>query len=76
MKIGPAFPIESYLSSGIMQAEGLDARDLFAICALIGIGQWIPEHGGTNLATRQAMKARALWAREQADALVDELMKD
>ena len=69
----PAFPIETYLQSGHMQAEGMTLRDVFAACALIGIGQWIPEHGGDNLATKKAMDARSLWAREQAESLLAEL---
>ena len=47
-------------------------RDYFAGQALAGIGTWMPEHGGSNLSSKAAMQARALWAYEQADAMLAE----
>lgn len=34
---GPAYPIDSYLVNGIMQAEGMTMRDRFALTALGGL---------------------------------------
>lgn len=51
-------------------------RDEFAGQALLSIGQWIPAHGGSELGTKRALEARALWAYEQADAMLAERMKD
>lgn len=51
---------------------GMSLRDYFAGQALAGIGTWTPEHGGGVLSTSAAMQARALWAYEQADAMLAE----
>lgn len=51
-------------------------RDEFAGQALLAIGTWIPAHGGSELATKKALEARALWAYEQADAMLAERAKD
>lgn len=34
---GPAYPIDSYLTNGIMQAEGASLRDWFAAKAMTGL---------------------------------------
>lgn len=51
-------------------------RDEFAGQALQAIGTWIPAHGGSELGTMKALQARALWAYEQADAMLAERAKD
>lgn len=50
-------------------------RDDFAAQALTAIGTWTPAHGGTDLGSKAAMQARALWAYEQADAMLVERAK-
>lgn len=47
-------------------------RDWFAGQAMASAGTWTPAHGGTDLGSKAAMKARALWAYEQADAMLAE----
>lgn len=67
-----AFPFNAG-DFGFEPAPGLCARDFAAIQILAGMGQWIPERGGVNLAAKEATEARAIWAREQADALMKAL---
>ena len=50
-------------------------RDELAGQALLSIGTWIPAHGGSELGTKKALEARALWAYEQADAMLSERVK-
>lgn len=50
-------------------------RDDLAAQALASVGTWTPAHGGTNLGSKAAMQARALWAYEQADAMMAERAK-
>lgn len=51
-------------------------RDWFAGQALASVGTWMPAHGGSDLGSKAAMQARALWAYEQADAMIAERAKD
>ena len=56
--------------------QGMTLRDHFAGQALASIGTWMPIHGGGDLGTKRAMEARALWAYEQADAMLAARAKD
>lgn len=68
----PAFPV---IASQQVYTHGMTMRDYFAAQALAGIGAWTPAHGGTDLGSKAAMQARALWAYEQADAMLAERAK-
>lgn len=50
--------------------SGMTLRDYMAGQALAGLGTWMPPNGGGNLSTKTAMEARAIWAYEQADAML------
>lgn len=54
---------------------GMTLRDYFAAQALASVGTWMPAHGGSDLGSKAAMQARALWAYEQADAMMAERAK-
>lgn len=54
---------------------GMTLRDYFAAQALASVGTWMPAHGGYDLGSKAAMHARALWAYEQADAMLAERAK-
>lgn len=68
----PAFPV---IAGQQVYTHGMTMRDYFAAQALASIGTWMPEHGGTDLGSKAAMQARALWAYEQADAMLAERAK-
>lgn len=66
-----------FLTRQVNQMQGRRSlRDEFAGQALLAIGTWIPAHGGSELGTMKALQARALWAYEQADAMLAERTKD
>lgn len=69
----PAFPV---VASHQVYSHGMMLRDYFAAQALASVGTWIPVHGGANLGSKTAMMARALWAYEQADAMLAERAKE
>lgn len=77
---GQAFPSsDQYTPDGqpIMQgSSGMSLRDWFAGQALAGMGTWMPDHGAPVLSAKRAMDARALWAYEQADAMLAARKKD
>ena len=59
----PAFPTNGFYN-------GMTLRDYMAGQALAGLGTWMPLSGGGNLSAKMAMEARAVWAYEQADAML------
>lgn len=71
---GPAFPQNDLSAYGMgpcdIGNDGMSLRDWFAGQALIGVGTWMPTSGGSNLSSKTAMSARAVWAYEQADAML------
>lgn len=70
---GPAFPLaDQPMPNDQWQygSPGMSLRDWFAGQALNGMGLWMPLYGGDTLSSRRAMDARALWAYEQADAMI------
>lgn len=69
----PAFPV---VASHQVYTHGMTLRDYFAAQALASVGTWMPAHGGSDLGSKAAMKARALWAYEQADAMLAERAKE
>lgn len=52
---------------------GMTLRDYFAGQALVGIGDWCPEQrgdGSYGIAHAEQQRRRAVWAYEQADAML------
>lgn len=68
----PAFPV---IANQQVYTHGMTMRDYFAAKALASVGTWMPAHGGSDLGSKAAMQARALWAYEQADAMLAERAK-
>ena len=68
----PAFPV---IAGQQVYSHGMTLRDYFAAQALASVGTWMPAHGGSDLGSKSAMQARALWAYEQADAMMAERAK-
>lgn len=68
----PAFPV---IAGQQVYTHGMTMRDYFAAQALASVGTWMPAHGGSDLGSKAAMQARALWAYEQADAMMAERAK-
>lgn len=68
----PALPV---IAGQQVYSHGMTLRDYFAAQALASVGTWMPAHGGSDLGAKAAMQARALWAYEQADAMMAERAK-
>ena len=71
---GPAFPVPNIDDHGQSwpPIPGMSLRDYFAGQALVGMETWSPLSGTDAVVATQQQRqmARALWAYEQADAML------
>lgn len=69
----PAYPRPS--GNGWPAQDGMTLRDWFAGQALAGMGTWMPAYSNGELANPETLRQRALWAYQQADAMLIERAK-
>lgn len=65
-----AFPHTGSFGPGADTRQGMELRDYFAAAVLTGMGTWAPGHH-SDLRDSATLEARAAWAYEQADAMLE-----
>ena len=71
-----AFPLHPSINPGVGNSTGMTLRDWFAGQALTGMGTWMPIYSNPQLAHPETLAQRALWAYQQADAMLAQRTKD